>query len=111
MDADVRRRVVNRLRSLDDWLLSAEAWLDVGRVLGDLEAAVAADSASAVDETLTRLQALESSLRAQSLPGTRKTLIPPDRREQRNVLVGRLTLDLDCSAEQRNASGTTPPTG
>lgn len=108
MNADVRRRLVNRLRALDDWFLSAEGWLDVGRVLGELDAAVAADSAGAVDETLTRLQALESAYRAQALPGARKTLIPPDRREQRNVLVGRLTLDLDGPADRGDARGTTP---
>ncbi|MFJ4844506.1 CATRA system-associated protein [Streptomyces sp. NPDC088733] len=102
------RRVVNRLRALDDWFLSAEGWLDVGRVLGELDAAVAADSPGAVDEALTGLQALESAYRAQALPGTRKTLIPPDRREQRNVLVGRLTLDLDGPAQRGGTTGTTP---
>ncbi|MFD3456630.1 CATRA system-associated protein [Streptomyces sp. NPDC058691] len=108
MNADLKRRVVNRLRALDDWFLSAEGWLDVERVLGELDAAVAADSAGAVDEALARLQALESAYRAQTLPGARKTLIPPERREQRNVLVGRLTLDLDGPAERGDGRGTTP---
>ncbi|MEU6345882.1 CATRA system-associated protein [Streptomyces sp. NPDC046977] len=102
------RRVVNRLRALDDWFLSAEGWLDVGRLLGELDAAVAADSAGAVDEALTGLQALESAYRAQALPGARKTLIPPDRREQRNVLVGRLTLDLDGPGRRGGTTDTTP---
>ncbi|MFI8184253.1 hypothetical protein OG539_40400 [Actinacidiphila glaucinigra] len=106
----MKRRAVNRLRALDDWLLSAEGWAKVEAVLGDLNTAVAADSPELITKSLASLQALESAYRARTLPGARKTLIPADRREQRNVLVGRLTLDLDGPHEPRDKRGTDPST-
>lgn len=63
-----------------------------------------------ITKSLASLQALESAYRARTLPGARKTLIPADRREQRNVLVGRLTLDLDGPHEPRDKRGTDPST-
>ncbi|MFE2540015.1 CATRA system-associated protein [Actinacidiphila glaucinigra] len=106
----MRRRAVNRLRALDDWLLSAEGWARVEEVLGELNEAVAAGSNDAIDKSLAGLQAMETANRARTLPGARKTPIPADRREQRNVLVGRLTLDLNGPDGPRDQRGTHPAT-
>lgn len=102
----MKRRAVNRLRALDDWLLSAEGWARVEAVLADLNAAVAADSDDAINEGLAGLQELESANRARTLPGALKTLIPAERREQRNVLVEILILDLDGPDEPRDERDT-----
>ncbi|MEU1540594.1 CATRA system-associated protein [Actinacidiphila glaucinigra] len=106
----MKRRAVNRLQALDDWLLSAEGWARVEAVLADLYAAVTAGSDDAINKGLAGLQDLESATRAQALPGALKTLIPADRREQRNVLVGILILDLDGPDEPRDERDTDPAT-
>ncbi|MFJ9915786.1 CATRA system-associated protein [Actinacidiphila glaucinigra] len=110
VDVDVKRRAVNRLQALDDWLLSAEGWARVEAVLADLYAAVTAGSDDAINKGLAGLQDLESANRAQTLPGALKTLIPADRREQRNVLVEILILDLDGPDEPRDERDTGPAT-
>ncbi|WP_406274165.1 hypothetical protein OH779_38705 [Actinacidiphila glaucinigra] len=106
----MKRRAVNRLQALDDWFLSAEGWARVEAVLADLYAAVTAGSDDAINNGLAGLQELESANRARTLPGALKTLIPADRREQRNVLVEILILDLDGPDEPRDERGTDPST-
>jgi hypothetical protein len=88
------RSVLGRVKAIEDWLLTAEEWSAVGAALDRLGTALADGSEDGVRDALGALQALEESRRAMARPGPVKSFIPQRQREQRNILVQRLTLDL-----------------
>ncbi|MFJ4409503.1 CATRA system-associated protein [Streptomyces sp. NPDC088910] len=102
------RSVLGRVEAIEDWLLTSEEWGAVGAALDALSTALADGSEEGVRGALGALQRLEESRRALARPGPVKSFIPQRQREQRNILVRRLTLDL--SSEDRGpAAG--PSTG
>ncbi|MFF6955757.1 CATRA system-associated protein [Streptomyces sp. NPDC088197] len=102
------RSVLGRVEAIEDWLLTSEEWGAVGAALDALSTALADGSEEGVRDALGALQRLEESRRALARPGPVKSFIPQRQREQRNILVRRLTLDL--SSEDRGpAAG--PSTG
>lgn len=84
------------LSDLDKWDLPEEAWAVVG-------ASLTALARAARDGDLTALRQAVGDIeywappRARTQPGPRCTTIPPELREQRNVLVHELKLDLGIS--------------
>jgi hypothetical protein len=88
-------RVRRRVEAVEDWFLAEDQWPVVSSALTELESAVVRRDDTAVRAVFDTLQSLEEDARrANALPGTAKTPIPPHQREQLNYLVRRLTLDL-----------------
>lgn len=113
------RGVLSRVEAMDDWLLTDAEWAAAGAALDALAEALgealddAPGSAPAdrddegVRAALGRLQELEESRRARAQPGPQKSFIPQRQREQRNVLVQRLTLELN--RDEQGGPGASAP--
>ncbi|MBQ0983575.1 hypothetical protein KBZ10_03320 [Streptomyces sp. F63] len=103
------QQVIDRLKGIKDWRLTAEEWIDVGEVLDRLEAVLAERKDAEVTSVLARLEPLERAgavRRAQARLGAERTPIPPQQQEQRNHLIERLTVDLGSPPDRsRNARG------
>jgi hypothetical protein len=99
------RSVLNRVEAIEDWLLTAEEWRAVGAALDGLATALADGSDQGVRAALGALQDLEESRRAMARPGPVKSFIPQQQREQRNILVQRLTLDLGRADRDPGGAG------
>lgn len=100
------RSVLGRVEAIEDWLLTAEEWRAVGAALDGLGTALADGSEEGVRNALGALQELEESRRALARPGPVKSFIPQRQREQRTILVRRLTLDLNGESRGPAAGAT-----
>ncbi|SFF51734.1 hypothetical protein SAMN05216251_11749 [Actinacidiphila alni] len=102
------RGVLRRVEAIEDWSLTDAEWRAVGAALEALGGALADGDREAdvegVRAALGTLQEVEEARRALARPGPVRTYIPQQQREQRNILVRRLTLDL-------NREGAVPPSG
>ncbi|MEW2519040.1 CATRA system-associated protein [Actinacidiphila alni] len=98
------RGVLRRVEAIEDWSLTDAEWRAVGAALEALAGALDTADDAGVRAALGTLQEVEEARRALARPGPVRTYIPQQQREQRNILVRRLTLDL-------NRESAVPPPG
>jgi hypothetical protein len=99
------------LGDLDKWDLPEEAWRTVGVLLIAIAQAAGSGDQAALRRAVGDLEYCAPP-RARTHPGPRCTKIPPELREQRNVLIRDLKLDLSVlPAKVEDRGGEAPAAG